>query len=297
MQAERLRKGGTIGIFCPSHVADMKRYAQTARALERLGFAVKFGKNVCLDSYGYAASAEERAQDLNELVADEEVQMVLFNGGESAVEILPHIDYEAIRRHPKLFCSYSDATSILNTIHARTGLVTYYGPGAGDFADLRLYNYEQFCAHFVQGYEAPKAFVSDSEWKTLHGGCCEGRLIGGYSALFALLLSNRYFRYDGQEKYLLFLEDHEMFSNVGEAATYLGFVEQSAFMERVTGLIFGQYAAEAPEALLRCLQRLGERNNIPVVYTDDFGHGARHAVLPIGRRAKLDADAQSLLFE
>lgn len=37
MQAERLRKGGTIGIFCPSHVADMKRYAQTARALERLG--------------------------------------------------------------------------------------------------------------------------------------------------------------------------------------------------------------------------------------------------------------------
>lgn len=95
------------------------------------GFAVKFGKNVCLDSYGYAASAEERAQDLNELVADEEVQMVLFNGGESAVEILPHIDYEAIRRHPKLFCSYSDATSILNTIHARTGLVTYYGPGRG----------------------------------------------------------------------------------------------------------------------------------------------------------------------
>jgi muramoyltetrapeptide carboxypeptidase LdcA involved in peptidoglycan recycling len=32
------------------------------------------------------------------------------------------------------------------------------------------------------------------------------------------------------------------------------------------------------------------------VYTDDFGHGTRHAVLPIGMNAELDADRQSLLF-
>lgn len=36
---------------------------------------------------------------------------------------------------------------------------------------------------------------------------------------------------------------------------------------------------------------------IPVVYCDDFGHGANHAVLPIGRRAVLDANDLTLCYE
>ena len=72
---------------------------------------------------------------------DKSVQMVLFGGGESAVEILPYIDYENIRRYPKLFSSYSDGTSILNAIYAQTGLLTYYGcgPGAVSYTHLDVY--------------------------------------------------------------------------------------------------------------------------------------------------------------
>ena len=296
MQAKRLPPGGTIGIICPSHVADVERYAQISTAIKKLGFAVKFGANIHKDTYGYAASAKERADDLNAFVADESVQMILFSGGESAVEILPHIDYEGIRRTPKLFCSYSDATSTLNAIHAQTGLVTYYGMGAGEFADLRHYNYMQFCSHFVEGHEAPGQFESDSDWETICGGTCEGTLIGGYSALFGLMLANKYFGYDKNKKYLLFLEDHEKFSDVGAVSTFLAFIGQSAFMQNVTGLIFGHYGLIAPDNLLSCLERFGELHNIPVVYTDDFGHGTRHAILPIGQKASLDADNQSMVL-
>ena len=295
MQAKRLSKNGTIGIFCPSHVAAMERYAQIIAAIERLGFKVRFGANACKDTYGYAASAEERAADLNALVADESVQMILFSGGESAVEILPLIDYENIRSNPKLFSSYSDATSILNAVYAQTGLITYYGFGAGQFEDLRYYDYTQFCSHFVEGHSAER-FVSGGEWKILRGGNCEGTLIGGYSSLFGLMLSNRYFKYDINKKYLLLLEDHEKFSDVGALSSYLAFIGQSAFMRNVTGLIFGHYSVNVPGELLRCLERFGEKHNIPVVYTDDFGHGTRHAVLPIGANAKLDADNQSMAF-
>ncbi|MCL2421615.1 MAG: LD-carboxypeptidase, partial [Defluviitaleaceae bacterium] len=61
-------------------------------------------------------------------------------------------------------------------------------------------------------------------------------------------------------------------------------------------LIFGHYSVDIPHDLLHCLERFGKRHNIPVLYTDDFGHGTRHGILPIGVKARLDADAQRLDF-
>ena len=295
MQPERIPRDGTIGIFCPSHVADRERYDTIAATINRLGHKVKLSPNFYKDTYGYAASAEERADDFNDLVADDTVRMILFSGGEGAVEILPLIDYENIVYHPKIFSSYSDGTSLLNAIYAQTGLVTYYGTGAGMFFDLRYYNYTQFCSHFVEGYEASR-FISDSSWTTLRDGKCEGVLIGGYTSLFGLMLANKYFRYDANSKYLLFLEDHESFSNIGAVSSYLSFIGQSAFMSSVTGLIFGHYSLVPPEELFRCLERFGEIYDIPVVYTDDFGHGTKHAIFPIGVNAFLDSDKQELIF-
>ena len=295
MQANKMPRNGTIGMFCPSHVANMERYAPIIATLERIGFSVKLGANFQKDTYGYAASAEERAEDFNSLIADDAVHMILFSGGESAVEVLPHIDYENVRRYPKLFSSYSDGTSILNAIYAQTGLVTYYGAGAGEFFDLRHYDYLQFCSHFVEGNEVVN-FISDSKWITLCGGRCEGVLLGGYTSLFGLMLANKYFKYDSEKKYLLFLEDHEKFSNTGAVSTYLAFIGQSAFMRNVAGLVFGHFSVNVPDDLLRCLERFGNTHNIPVVYTDDFGHGTRHAIFPIGVNAALDTDSQTLIF-
>ncbi|MCI8441506.1 MAG: LD-carboxypeptidase [Provencibacterium sp.] len=289
VQAKRLTPGGKIGIFCPCHVADRAHYAQIFEEIERQGFSVKAGKNIYRDSYGYAASEKERAADLNALIADEKVGMVLFGGGEGGAEILPLIDYEHIRRHPKLFSSYSDGTSILNAIYAQTGLTTYYGMGAGVFADLRQYDWQQFCARFVEGYEG-QGYIRGSRWRSICPGRCEGTLIGGYGPQFALTLANPYFHYEKGERYLLFLEDHEHFSEVGAVASTLAFIEQSGFMRQVSGLIFGHYAQQPPDMLLQCLQRFGERCHIPVAYTDDFGHGTRHAVFPLGIRARLDVD-------
>jgi len=295
MQAKKLKPGSTIGIFSPSHVLDRNQYARIAAVFRRLGFKVKLAANVFKDTWGYVASAQERAADLNALVADDTVDAIFFTGGESAVDILPYIDYQNIKRHPKIFSTYSDGTSIVNAIYAQTGLVTYYGPTPHDFLDLRQYNYEQFTAHFVTGN--PKEFVSDSRWVTLRAGQAEGILIGGYTSLFGLMLSSPYFKYDAKKQYLLFLEDSEYFSNVGEVATYLSFIGQSEFMKSVTGLIFGHYNDAPPKDFFSYLKRFGSTHNIPVVYTDDFGHGINHAVLPIGMKAKLNATAGRLTFE
>ncbi len=293
--APKLKVGDTIGIFCASHIYTDKWYARDLWTLERLGFKVKVGKNARLDTYGYAASSEERAADINALVTDDEVKMLLFGGGAGAAEVLPFIDFENIRKHPKLFSSYSDGTSILNTIYAQTGLVTYYGQGPGEFAELRQYDWEQFKFHFMG--DGIGQFFGDSKWKTLRGGKCSGTLIGGYTSVFAMLQGSKYFRYDDNRKYLLFLEDHEKLQRPAAVATCMAYIEQSAFMDKVVGLIFGHYATEVPEVLFGVLTRFAERHNIPAVYTDDFGHGFRHAILPIGMNATLDANAHTLVFE
>ena len=295
MLAQRLSAGDTIGIICPSHIAQEADYERIAGVIEQLGFRVKLGENIYRDTCGYLASAQERADDLNRMVADDRVKMVLFGGGWGASEILPLIDYENIRRHPKLFSSYSDGTSILDAVYAKTGLVTYYGQGAGEFLDLKYYDYTQFSGHFISGKQIG-GLSGSGGWKTVCPGVCEGVLIGGYTLNFALLLGGEYFSYAPEKKYLLFIEDYREFSGLPAVSVYLSHVEQSRFIGRVSGLIFGHYSDDVPEDLLRRLKRFGEKHGVPVVYTDDFGHYTRHSILPIGIPARLDAGEQELRF-
>ena len=114
--------------------------------------------------------------------------------------------------------------------------------------------------------------------------------------MVGMLQGNKYFSYDKSKKYILFLEDYEKFSVVGAVTTYLAFIEQSAIIQNISGLIFGHYSDNPPKILFQCIERFVVRNNIPVVYTDDFGHGTKHAILPIGVNATLNADAQTLEF-
>lgn len=113
--------------------------------------------------------------------------------------------------------------------------------------------------------------------------------------MFASMIANKYFGFEAQE-YILFLESHEKHGTVGMAAGELAFIEQTSFMGKVKGLVFGHYSAEPPSDLFHCLERFGKRHNIPVLCTDDFGHGMRHGILPIGMKAALDADKQELVF-
>jgi len=285
----------TIGFVCPSHIADKERHRKSIGTLESLGFTVKLGDNVYKDTYGYLASERERADDFNGMVTDDSIDMILFGGGEGGNELLPYLNFAEIGKHPKLICSFSDGTTILNSIYAMTGLTTYYGQGPGMFNDLRYYDFMQFRSHFIDGNVTD--FVSNSEWKTLYSGKAAGKLIGGYTRNFAMLLGNtKYFSYNKQEKYILFLEDYEKFSTVAAVSSYISHIEQSDFIGNVSGLIFGHYSENVPIDLLNRLQRFGEKYSVPVIYTDDFGHGVNHAIFPIGVTAELDGDKKICRF-
>ena len=48
------------------------------------------------NTYGYLASEMERANDFNQLVLNQDVDLILFGGGEGGNELLPYINYENI---------------------------------------------------------------------------------------------------------------------------------------------------------------------------------------------------------
>jgi muramoyltetrapeptide carboxypeptidase len=109
-------------------------------------------------------------------------------------------------------------------------------------------------------------------------------------------MGGEYFRFDAGQRYILFIEDNEEYSEVIAVSAYLSHIEQSPFIRKVSGLVFGHYSDNVPENLLSRLARFGVKHNIPVVYTDDFGHFTRHSIIPIGALASLDAGAQKLQF-
>ena len=294
MRAPCLTQGGVIGICSPSHIAQYDDYQRQIESIRRCGFQVREGHNLYKATHGYAATPEERAADFNQLIADPEVELILFGGGEGANELLPYIDFENIKKNPKRICSYSDGTFILNPIWAQTGLETYYGQAPHLFLDMSDYDAKHFWGHLVHG--DIEEHVPNSEWKVQTGGVGEGILIGGYARNFALNISSKYLPLDPNGKYVLFVEDHESFGGVDYVSAMLTHIEQDKLMERVTGVIFGNYSENEHPELLGRLKRMGEAHHIPVVYCDDFGHGWNHAILPIGRRVRLDADQKRLQY-
>ncbi|MBD5394742.1 MAG: LD-carboxypeptidase [Lachnospiraceae bacterium] len=291
---DTLRQGDIIGIISPSWVADKADYEKFAKGIERLGFQVKFGKNIYKDTYKYTASVEERVSDLNEMIYDETVKMVFFGGGYGSVDLIPYIDYKKIKESPKIFLSYSDGTSILNAIYAQTGITTYYGQTPGLFDNISEYDKRQFISHLVEGNVTDH--TSNSDWHTITEGHCKGSLVGGYLVNFVLTLGNRFFPYRTDKNYILFIEESEKFQSVQDVSMFLTCIGQSRLMEQVTGLLFGHYSDVVSPLLFEVLERFGKKYNIPVAYCDDFGHGANHAIFPIGKKALLDTKNKTLSF-
>ncbi|MDR2053384.1 MAG: LD-carboxypeptidase [Treponema sp.] len=294
MLAGTIKAGDIIGIISPSHVAEKERYSRFFNTINSIGFNVKEGKNLYKNTHVYLASKQERADDFNEMILDDEVKMVLFGGGNGGNDLLPYINYENIKKHPKIICSYSDGTSILNAIYNKTGLIVYYGQFPGIFGDLRYYDYTQFISNFVNG--PVKQFSPNRKIKIIVSGKCDGILIGGYTVNTALLMGSKYFCYNDSNKYILLLEDYEKFSKPEHIHAYISHIEQSDFIKNVSGLIFGHYSENEYPELNQFLERFGKRYKIPVIMSDDIGHGINHAVFPIGCHVEIDTNYETIKF-
>src|SRR5450631_2683201 len=109
---------------------------------------------------------------------------VCVRGGYGSGQLLRDIDYELIRKNPKIFAGYSDITAMHLAIHKLTGLVTFHGPvttSAFTPYTQDCYKRALFGTRPLGALANPpesNAFRPNHHTRTIRGGTARGRLIG-----------------------------------------------------------------------------------------------------------------------
>lgn len=311
-----LQPGMTVALVSPSSpgwgLIDNEVAAETVKSL---GFKPKLFPHAGETTYYLAGPDEHRAADLNAAFLDPSVDAIFcVRGGYGASRILPLLDYEGIRKNPKILLGYSDITALLNAIHRLTGLVTFHGPTGGEQqTDYTLASFKKVLmkaqpAGRIAEPPAPKGpqregLVDRENWiYKLAPGKGRGRLVGGNISVFSTLVGTP-FEPDLKSR-ILFLEE------VGEDPYRIDrWLTQFLLTGKLSGLAgvaLGKFVDCRPGDYKPsfsgmgtwtwqevCKDRLGKLG-IPVVANLVFGHVSDKATLPLGVMAELDGDAGSL---
>ena len=130
IKPEKIKRGDVIGIISPSSpVSDKYKLDAGVSYFEKMGYRVKVGINAMKERGYLAGTDDERLEDIHRMFLDKEVKLIIcLRGGYGASRLLDSIDYDIIRKHPKIFCGYSDVTVLQNAFFCKTGLVTLAGP-------------------------------------------------------------------------------------------------------------------------------------------------------------------------
>ena len=144
IKPKALEKNSTIGIISPSYWLEEKILIKTAKFFTDLGYNIKIGASNNLKWGPFAGTPQERADDLHRMFADPNIDAIMCaRGGYGANRVLPLLDYDLIRKNPKIFIGYSDITAYLSSITQQTNLVTFHGPMLTTYKNSWVdYNYK-----------------------------------------------------------------------------------------------------------------------------------------------------------
>ena len=290
----KLKKGDTIGVIAPSNPIigeNIEEVEKARKIVEEQGFKVKFSKNLFSNTNGYSSTAKEKAEDINSMFRDEEVKMIwCAKGGENSNSVFEYLDYELIKKNPKIVCGYSDITSLTNIITAKTGLVTFSATNFKTIAtDETDYSYKEAIKRFVEG--SLEIGKTDFGYITIKEGQAEGELIGGNLSLIRGLVEGKY-KIDFKNK-ILFLEELGFETGPALASNYLYYMKQNGVFDKIKGLWIGNYEHESKISLEKIvLDVLEDDIKFPIIKSNNFGHIEEKTVIPIGTKARIDTKKQ-----
>jgi muramoyltetrapeptide carboxypeptidase len=287
-----LRPGDLVAVVAPAAAIDPMMLATGVAALERLGYQVRVGASVERRS-GYLAGADsERARDLIDAFVDPAVSAIIAaRGGYGAGRLLPLVDLEVVRAHPKIFLGHSDLTFLLTHFSQRAELVTFHGPMvSGLVAD------SEGAQQLVALLGGDRSTWKMSAQEIVQPGIGEGVLTGGCLTVVAAMLGTPY-ELDTAGR-LLFLEDvNEKPYRIDRMLTQL---RQAGKLDGVAGVLFGEMTgcvADPREAVTvrDVIAHAFADAPYPVVIGLPTGHGEGGMTLPLGVRARLAGERLTLL--
>jgi len=295
-----------IGVFTPSWPANAllrDKYLHGIRQLESLGFRVLEGSLTrTLRHQGYrSGSPEERANEFMALVVNPEVHCLMSAiGGNNSASLVPFLDFEVIRAHPKIICGYSDVTSLHLSILAYSRLSTFYGPAVtpsfGQWPGVLPETHDSFLdavqRHRIgsrvltppekwsnelvfneaSGFRSYEAFQRNSGWKVLVGGIVQAPIIVANLDTLMTTAGTSYFPdLDGT---VLLIEDADV--SLAQEERNLRQLQLLGVFDRIAGLIVGKPHAldkqGAPFDYEDLIMEIVGPRNYPIIANFDCGH-------------------------
>ncbi len=306
IKPKRLKAGDTVGVIAPASGLSKESFDKAMQNLESYGLKTKIGKSARGLKGFLAATDKERLDDLHWAFADKEIAGVwCLRGGYGAARLLPMIDYDLIRKNPKILIGYSDITSLHLAISNNTGLVTFHGPVASsapsDYTKNHVLNMlmNPSAPYKIELSEFNKAQASNLfKTEIITSGKARGKLIGGNLSLLTALAGTPYALRDLKGK-ILFMEDvGEQPYRIDRMLTQL---RQSVDLAQLSAIALGIFEdcnpkTEGTQSLMEVLKdRLGDLK-IPVIYGLSFGHIRDQFTLPVGIEAELDTASATMTF-
>lgn len=276
-----MNPGDKIGIVCCSNGWEKRKEAKVRRLEEIL---LGMGLTPVLSPYIFeredveSGSAMERAAVLMGFYRDDSIKAIFdISGGDIANGILPYLDYETIAASGKRFWGYSDLTTIINAVYAKTGKASVlyqvcnllYDHGARQQADFKN-------AVFGRGeelFQFPFEFYQGEEMK--------GVIVGGNTRCFLKLAGTAYFP-DLTDKILLL---EALGGAVPQILTYFSQLQQLGAFEKARGILLGTFTQMEEEKCEPDVWTLLQRfisPELPVAKTAFVGHGTDSKAVLVG---------------
>ena len=302
----KLKYGDRIGIVCCSNGqkrSDDGKLKRLESILLKMGLHASYSDCIYEKENGFSGTGQERARELMKFYRDDEIKGIFdISGGDIANGILPYLDYDIIADSGKLFWGYSDLTTVINAIYAKTGkasvlyqvrnlLYGYAEGGAGQSTGKRLSGHEQIAdSRGVILFRNTVINGSDDlfriHYRFLQQKEMQGTVIGGNIRCFLKLAGTEYMP-DLDGRILLLEAFHGMPPQI---ETYLRQLQQLGAFERAAGILLGtftQMEAEKCTPTVETLIREIVGKDLPIAVTADIGHGTDSKAIIIGQELHL----------
>ena len=297
VKPQRLKTGDVIGIISPaSSPDDLTKINSGVQYLEKLGYKVEVGKNVGSNDGYLAGSDAQRLSDLHYMFKNKQIKAIFsIRGGYGSGRLLDKIDYNLIRKNPKIFVGYSDINALQSAFFAKTGLITFAGPMvAVDFHDeVSAFTEEIFWRTITSNKKIGKLQNPRHEkFYMLNKGRAAGRILGGNLTILNSLFGTEYLpKLKGA---VLLLEDiHEAPYRIDRMLNQL---RLGKIFKEISGVMLGHFVdciEEDPtkksftlnEIIIEYFQHL----KLPVLYNIKHGHVKENITIPYGINCVLNA--------
>ncbi len=274
---------------------------------------------------------ELRAKDLMDAFEDRSIDAIFCAiGGDDTIRTLPYIDFEIIRRNPKIFMGYSD-TTINHFMMYKAGLVSYYGPSImcefGEYVEM--FDYTKKAIEDILFQDSKNySLIPSTQWtddyipwdaknmnklynlkQDMHGyevingsGIVNGHFLGGCIDVFEKMQNTEIWpTLEEWKGAILFIETSEDKPSPEFMVEAFRNLSSQGILKVLSGIIVGKpqgevFYEEYKTAITEVVSLEEKLIDLPIFYNVNFGHSKPIGIIPYGIIAELNCEKKTITF-